>query len=304
LNQQPIIAPGALVGLVRQRSGAAMNARSWTSWMLAALLTSSLSAADEAAKSSINYSLAENSLPAPAFLKSVKPSPTQVPTWAPKGDAASKPTIEVKTAQTQQTASKTPTQTTSPTAKNIESSAPLLPIDPPVVKAPPVETKELMPVAKASKIETAVAKPVVKPSVVEPAFAKPVATAVDRAVTPVAAYLPTADDHMKCLECLKVLSSSPIESDRKAALVEMANLQAWKHMKSAYMVLRRVALTEYNTKMRADAVKLFGEAMTEHALAADTLKLSAQYDSDAGIRASAFAQLEKLAAMPPDRVTR
>jgi hypothetical protein len=51
-------------------------------------------------------------------------------------------------------------------------------------------------------------------------------------------------------------------------------------------------------------VKLLGEPMMEHALAADTLKLSAQYDSDRTIRAAALAQLERLASLPPDRVMR
>jgi hypothetical protein len=120
----------------------------------------------------------------------------------------------------------------------------------------------------------------------------------------VGAYLPAVDEHVKCVECLKTLSGSPIEADRRAALADLGKMTAWKQMKTAYMILRRVALTEYNTKMRADAVRLLGESMMEHALAADTLKLSAQYDSDRAIRTAALAQLARLASLPPDRVTR
>jgi len=140
--------------------------------------------------------------------------------------------------------------------------------------------------------------------VAEPAIMQANVAPAGTPIAPVGAYLPAVDEHVKCVECLKTLSGSPIEADRRAALADLGKMTAWKQMKTAYMILRRVALTEYNTKMRADAVRLLGESMMEHALAADTLKLSAQYDSDRAIRTAALAQLERLASLPPDRVTR
>ena len=247
-----------------------MNARMWTSWCSAALLTATSGAGDAvstprnpAAPPAINYSLADSELPSPKILnskiiKSVKP-------LAPKREAAKQ-----------------------------------------VVVTPSPETKQPNPRSIGNRFESMlpIPAPESKMTMVEPAIAKTVVAPTGSSVAPVGAYLPTVDDHVKCVECLKTLSGSPIESDRKAALAELGKMTAWKQMKTAYMILRRVALTEYNTKMRADAVKLLGESMMEHALAADTLKLSAQYDSDRAIRATALAQLERLAALPPDRVTR
>jgi hypothetical protein len=300
-----------------------MNARTWTSWCSAAVIAGAASAGD--GKSVINYNLAESGLPTPTFLKSAKPTQKAEVQPATKAQALAPRTMSIigpaPTPVPSVPELPAPTVKVEPPAivnappaavATKEPGAPVLPLDPPP-KAEVVASAA--PAMQASRVEMPNVATTMAPALkTEPSMPKPMM--VGRAVatpatapqwmpiTPVAAVLPSADDHVKCVECLKILSGSPIESDRKAALAEMAKLHAWKQMKSSYMILRRVALTEYNTKMRADAVKLFGEAMTEHALAADTLKLSAQYDSDPAIRSIAMAQLERLAATPPDRLMR
>jgi len=262
-----------------------MNARLWTTCCTAAACAGIAVGGDQPATTkstppAINYSLAETQLPAPAFLKTLKPASTQQPTWASKADET--PVAKSKSApiSSLETIPADPPKTAASGSKN--EVMPLLPFD-----------------SNASK-SAAVTAPT---PLVEQAAMKPANAMTAPNVVP-AAYLPAVDDHMKCLECLKALSGSAIEADRKAALADLAKLQAWKQMKTAYMILRRVVLTEYNTKMRSDAVALLGQAMMEHALVADTLKLSAQYDSDAAIRSMAMGQLERLAATPPDRVMR
>lgn len=240
-----------------------MKTRMWTAWSAAAAIASVGLAVDKPAKPAINYNLTQSSLPSPAMLAKAKPVES-------KSEAMPElPVIDAKA-----------TKLSTPT---------VAPVLAPAVKPPPAPSLTM---DLPSKPEVAV----------QPAVMKPASAPAQSGLLPVAGVLPSVDDHMKCLECLKTLSGSPVEAERKAALEELAKGVAWTRMKSSYMILRRIALTEYNTKMRADAVKLLGEARMEHALAADTLKLSAQYDSDQAIRTMAFATLERLASLPPDRV--
>lgn len=256
-----------------------MNARSWTSWCSAAMLAASAVAGDapsspkdqKSTPPAINYSFAESDLPTPKLLNTVKPRALRDD--VDKGKTPGAPKSSMTAEKSAPTAEKSKLQ---PMPKN---ALPPLPVPSAVMKA-------------------------ARSMVVEPAAMQANVAPQGTQIAPVGAYLPAVDDQMKCLECLKTLSGSPIEADRKAALADLGKLTAWKQMKTAYMVLRRIALTEYNTKMRADAVRMLGESMMEHALAADTLKLSAQYDSDRAIRTAALAQLERLASLPPDRVAR
>jgi hypothetical protein len=240
-----------------------MKTRMWTAWSAAAAIAGVGLAADKPTKPAINYNLTQSSLPSPAMLTKAKPV---------ENKSESMPELPVIDAK----ATKSLTPTIAPVLAPKEEKA----TTPSPTKAAPM------------KSETAV----------QPAVMKPAAPTAASGLLPVAGVLPSVDDHMKCLECLKTLSGSPVEAERKAALEDLSKGVAWTRMKSSYMILRRIALTEYNTKMRADAVKLLGEARMEHALAADTLKLSAQYDSDQAIRTMALATLERLASLPPDRV--
>jgi hypothetical protein len=261
-----------------------MKTRMSMGWTAAAAMASIGFAAD-APRPAINYNFSDSGLPAPAMLKSAKPTESAKPAAKAKLEAlpALPAAAPVKSEPLKAAASAVE-------LPKLQSWTPD-PLPPTALKAPP---------AMAPKSEVVTESAIMKHAV-EPAVMKPEATAP--VVMPVA-YMPPVEDYEKCVACLKTLSGSPIESDRKAALAEMSRNSAWTKMKSAYMILRRVALTEYNTKMRADAVKLLGEARMEHAMAADTLKLSAMYDSDASIRTAAMATLERMAAMPPDRVMR
>jgi hypothetical protein len=119
---------------------------------------------------------------------------------------------------------------------------------------------------------------------------------------PVGAELLAA--HRALATAVQMLGASPIETDRMQALATIAKTPGWQQYRPTYLALRRVALTEYNIKMRATAVELLGQARSDHGLVADTLRLSAQYDSDAGVRAKAYATIERLAAAPPDYFAR
>jgi len=240
-----------------------MKTRMWTALSAAAAIAGVGLAADKPSKPTINYNLTESKLPLPAMLAKAK---------LIEGKSEAMPELPVIDAKATKVSAPTIAPVLAPAV--IEPSAPTPSMDLP-------------------------AKPDV---VVQPAVMKPASAPAQSGLLPVAGMLPTVDDHMKCVECLKTLSGSPVEAERKAALEELSKGVAWTRMKSSYMILRRIALTEYNTKMRADAVKLLGEARMEHALAADTLKLSAQYDSDQAIRTMALATLERLASLPPDRV--
>ena len=265
-----------------------MKTRMSMAWTAAAALAG-LGIGGDAPKPAINYNLSGSNLPAPAVLKHARPmtpmatveSMPALPELAPRKAEPLKPMTEPVKLKAELL------PTTAEALKPIETT-----MGPAVAPPKTWVPDPLPPTPTAMKREMPV----------EPAVMKP--TAQTPLVMPVAAYLATAEDHAKCVECLKTLSGSPIESDRKAALAELSRNRAWTKMKSAYMILRRVALTEYNTKMRTDAVKLLGEARMEHALAADTLKLSAMYDSDEAIRTAAMSTLERMAAMPPDRMPR
>lgn len=261
-----------------------MKTRMSMGWSAAAAMAS-LGFAADAPRPAINYNFSDSGLPAPAMLKSVKPTESAKPVAKAKVEAL--PALpEIAPAKSEPLKSRA----SAAELPKLQSWTPD-PLPPTTMKAAPA----IAPKSDAV-VDPAMMKPVVEPAVMKPSALAPV-------VLPVA-YTPPVEDYEKCVACLKTLSGSPIESDRKAALAEMSRNSAWTKMKSAYMILRRVALTEYNTKMRADAVKLLGEAKMEHAMAADTLKLSAMYDSDASIRTAAMATLERMAAMPPDRVMR
>jgi hypothetical protein len=103
---------------------------------------------------------------------------------------------------------------------------------------------------------------------------------------------------IKCAECVRILGGSPVDADREFALATLSKIKDWQRFRPAYAALRRVALSEYNTKMRSSAVEMLATAVSDHELVADTLRLSAQYDSEAAIRESAVLHLERLASMP------
>src|SRR4051812_28065259 len=170
---------------VRQRSGAAMHARTSTTLCSAAMLAAAAFAgeADETKtipSRAINYSLADTGMPAPSFLKSVKPT-VKNPEQAKADKLVAAGPVKAETLK----APTTPTK--------LEPPLPVLPLEP----TPP----------KFAKVE---------PAVVMPNVAMATAPASMSGT-----YLPSVDDHMKCIDCLKTLSGSPIESDRKAALADL-----------------------------------------------------------------------------------
>jgi hypothetical protein len=107
-----------------------------------------------------------------------------------------------------------------------------------------------------------------------------------------------------CVECVRMLGASPVDSDREKALEKLKANAGWKLYPPAYVALRRVALTEYVTDMRASAIEMLASANAHHALVADTLMLSAKYDGDEDVRKSATEHLGRLARVPADRLVR
>jgi hypothetical protein len=107
-----------------------------------------------------------------------------------------------------------------------------------------------------------------------------------------------------CVECVRMLGASPVDSDREQALEKLKGNPGWKLYPPAYAALRRVALTEYVTDMRASAIEMLASANANHALVADTLMLSAKYDGDEGVRKAATDHLGRMARVPADRLVR
>jgi hypothetical protein len=107
-----------------------------------------------------------------------------------------------------------------------------------------------------------------------------------------------------CARHVGTLINSPIESDRIQALNALSTMPNWQAYRPVYSALRQVALMEYNTKMRAQAIDMLATARSDHHLVADTLKLSALHDSNPAIRAKSTAVLHRMASAGPDSFVR
>lgn len=98
------------------------------------------------------------------------------------------------------------------------------------------------------------------------------------------------------VECLRILAKSPIDADRQKAIEGLAKVPNWQTAPGAAIVLRQVALNDYSTKMRAQAIGLLAAVPSTPALTADTLELVARFDSEPALRAEALRLLQVLAA--------
>ncbi|MGL4463365.1 MAG: hypothetical protein ACRC1K_14545 [Planctomycetia bacterium] len=200
--------------------------------------------------------------------------------------------------------------------------APPKPSEPAKVEAPPAEPKtatdlsSLLPslapksttpsVTQGTKIPTAVAK--------SAAVASPIETAAPASVVPIIPVAAmTATPELRTVEpkslalvpfdpevfgrCLEVLHHGRIESDRWQAVNRIQQTAEWQVGGGVAQALRAVALNDYNTGLRWTAVQMLGSMKRDFPIVADTLRLSAQFDSDPSIRKTATDLLFRSAAL-------
>lgn len=94
-------------------------------------------------------------------------------------------------------------------------------------------------------------------------------------------------------ECCRILLAGKIEVDREKALATLAAMDSWERHPLSANALIRVALTDYNTQMRRTAVEMLSSMNTVRGSVVETLKLSAKFDADAEIRATAAAAVSQ-----------
>lgn len=106
-------------------------------------------------------------------------------------------------------------------------------------------------------------------------------------------------DYQLAQQCTSILLVGVVDGDRVRAMEILADMQHWHRCPTAPQALRHIALGDYVTWLRLQAVELLASALeTESAhLAADTLRLSAVYDSDPTIRQTAQRALLRVNAL-------
>lgn len=123
--------------------------------------------------------------------------------------------------------------------------------------------------------------------------------ALEHGVAETAGAIPAAYNPQAAGRAVEVLLHSNIDQDRYRAIQTLANMEGWQQTPRVAAALRNVAMTDYNTYLRLTAVQMLGAMPGEARLVADTLKASAQYDSDATIRQTARDTLGRIAGLPP-----
>jgi hypothetical protein len=105
----------------------------------------------------------------------------------------------------------------------------------------------------------------------------------------------TAYDDAMAHRFVRILLTSNVDADRYWALESLASMRDWHRCRAAAEALRHVALNDYVTVMRLRAIEMLAALPTAQVLTADTLRLSARYDSDETIRRTAEFALARLA---------
>lgn len=87
--------------------------------------------------------------------------------------------------------------------------------------------------------------------------------------------------------CTQIMLHGLIDADRWQAIRTLQSMQGWSSAVGVAEGLRNVALTDYNTELRREAVRMLGMVPRDRRLVINTLQLSAQYDSESSIRSLA-----------------
>lgn len=129
--------------------------------------------------------------------------------------------------------------------------------------------------------------------------AKASSPAVERATRPAAVdSTPTQRtakyDAIQAQQCLQVILQSGSDKERQEAMERLAHMENWQQNRLIPAVLTKVAMTEYNTRIRYLSVQMLSTLVEEPELALETLKISAEFDSNASIRALAQAALKRI----------
>lgn len=104
----------------------------------------------------------------------------------------------------------------------------------------------------------------------------------------------SAYDPGLAVHCVQILTRSTVDSDRWKAMQSLSTMRDWQATPHVAEGLRAVAMSDYNTYLRLHAVQMLGTLRSDPQVVAETLKVSAQFDSDPTIRATAAKLLDRM----------
>lgn len=197
----------------------------------------------------------------------------------------------------EQVARKIPVATGQPgSVTPVEKPAP----KPVVIAGLPVESGEAQPPAPPK-----VMRPTPEPSISPPTPAGPevVAAAFQPTMPPTPQAEPKASDDADGMQeydparvehCMRTLFRKGSEEARQHAMEQLAQTKDWQKNRLLPAMLTKVAMTDYNTRVRYLSVQMLGYLDEQPELALETLRISAKYDSDPAIRQLALAGIERL----------
>lgn len=103
---------------------------------------------------------------------------------------------------------------------------------------------------------------------------------------------------------LETLRKGGNDQERQKALSAIGQMSHWEDIKGIGPMIRNIAMTDYNTQLRLQAVRMLGQMTRERRMVVEALHISAEYDSDVTIRSTSTRLLEELAATPTESIRR